>query len=180
MSPGTVETLTLQGPNNEAITFESRFRGFNQYEDGLPPGGEGLLAWFRKTDSSGEPLVIPSLPAPTPADCLRLKPTKPAKPGSPIPRFPTCGDRAVFSLAPVSFQLDPNDVGSRGRVGPLGAGDYRVVWFDGTDSGFLIRVEPGFLTYTVSWSHSITIPPLLPPIFLPTLPPWPGPFPASP
>lgn len=158
--PGFVETLSLQGSNNEAIVFESRLRSSNPYEDGL--AAEGLLAWFQQTDSSGEPLNIPSL------------------------ANPEGDDKSIFVLAPVDCELDPNNVQSRGKVGPLGAAEtfggstYRLKWSDGSDSRYLIRVEPLWgLFHTVSWSASgaepycgAGFPPIVPPL-LPPLPPLP-------
>lgn len=144
--PGTVETLTLQGPGNEAVTFENRInlgRFFNSYDDGL--AAAGLLAWFEATDSSGEPRIIPTLNGATPAACQALNP------GATSPR---CDDQAVFTLAPDGCRLDPSALASRGRAGTLGAGTYRLNWLSGTDSGFLIRVVPSSVGFTVSWSAS--------------------------
>ncbi|WP_062997186.1 hypothetical protein [Nocardia jinanensis] len=158
---GTFETLTLTGPNNEAVTFEARVRSASPYEDGL--SAEGVLAWYRSINSYSNPAIIPSL----------LNSRK--------------EDRAHFTLAPVSCILDPDNQASRGVETALGAGTYRLNWSGGTDSGFLIQVTPIFPLYRISWSPSsnaascapATPPPPGPPIppqlqelpELPTLPP---------
>ncbi|GGL14478.1 hypothetical protein [Nocardia jinanensis] len=148
--PATVQTLTLQGPGNEAVTFEYRNSinpFFNAYDDGV--AAQGLLAWFEETDASGQVLSIPTVRG---------------KPGG--------QDAAVFSLAPVGCVLDPNDAQSRGVPGALTPGTYQINWRDGSRSG-LIQVGFDGASYRVSWSDSIApcggSPLLLPPPLSPGL-----------
>jgi M6 family metalloprotease-like protein len=126
------ESLELVGPNSESVTFEFR-TNTNAYDDAV--AAENVIAWYRKAKSNGEPADIPSIQPNT-----------------------TKKDKALFTLAPVSCTFRPNSLSSRGKVAGLTGGSYRMRWADGTDSGFLFTVTPGFLSYDVSWQRTSAAP----------------------
>jgi len=130
---GLAESLELQGPNSESVTFEYRSSGANAYEDGV--FRDGVIAWYRKAKTNGDPADIPSLQP----DTTRV-------------------DKALFTLAPVGCKLNPNDIASRGMVAALTPGSYRLTWSNGADSGFLFTITPGFLSYVVSYSRTSAAP----------------------